>query len=162
MSSLDKIKQKIIQIDDLERWSKEIRPNIKKLVFTNGCFDIIHRGHVTYLAQAADFGDKFIVALNTDKSVSRLKGENRPIQDEQTRALIMASLECVDYVCFFDEDTPLNIIKILLPDVLIKGGDYDVEKIVGYKEVVSAGGEVLTIDFVPGFSTTSIFNLLSS
>ncbi len=162
MSSLDKIKQKIIQIDDLERWSKEIRPNIKKLVFTNGCFDIIHRGHVTYLAQAADFGDKFIVALNTDQSVSRLKGESRPIQDEQTRALIMASLECVDYVCFFNEDTPLNIIKILLPNVLIKGGDYEVDKIVGYKEVISSGGEVLTIDFVPGFSTTSILNLLSS
>ncbi len=162
MSCLDKIKQKIIQLDELEQWAKEIRPGIKKLAFTNGCFDIIHRGHVTYLAQAADFGDKFIVALNTDKSVSRLKGENRPIQDEQTRALILASLECVDYVCFFDEDTPLNIIKILLPDVLIKGGDYEVAKIVGYKEVVDAGGEVLTIDFVQGFSTTSILNLLSS
>ena len=158
MSQLDKIKQKIIPIEALPQWAKDVRPLIGSLAFTNGCFDIMHRGHVTYLAQASDLGEKFIVALNTDASVSRLKGESRPVQDEYTRALVMASLECVDYVCFFSEDTPLNIIKLLLPDVLIKGGDYEVEKIVGYKEVTKAGGSVRTIDFVPGFSTTSILN----
>jgi rfaE bifunctional protein nucleotidyltransferase chain/domain len=128
------------------------------LVFTNGCFDIIHRGHITYLSQAADLGDKFIVALNTDASVARLKGESRPLQDEFTRALVMAAFEFVDYVCFFDEDTPLNIIKQVMPNILVKGGDYEVEDIVGYKEVVDAGGKVVTIDFVKGFSTTSIIN----
>lgn len=158
MSHLEKVKQKIIPAEYLSQWANDVRPGIDKLAFTNGCFDIMHRGHVTYLAQAADLGDKFIVALNTDASVSRLKGDKRPVQDEYTRALVMASLEFVDYVCFFSEDTPLNIIKLLLPDVLIKGGDYEVQNIVGYKEVVANGGSVKTIDFVPGFSTTSILN----
>lgn len=158
MQSLNRIRDKIIAPDNLKSWVKNKRPSIKSLVFTNGCFDIIHRGHITYLSQAADLGDKFIVALNTDASVARLKGESRPVQDEYTRALVMAAFEFVDYVCFFDEDTPLNTIKQVMPNVLVKGGDYNIESIVGYKDVVEAGGKVLTIDFVNGFSTTSIIN----
>ncbi len=156
MKKLEHIEQKILTGDRLEHWLKTERPSLEKLVFTNGCFDIIHRGHVTYLANAADLGSHFIVALNTDASVSRLKGENRPVQDEYTRALVMAAFEFVDYVCFFGEDTPLRVIQEMLPDVLVKGGDYEVEKIVGYQEVVNAGGVVKTIDFVSGFSSTSV------
>ncbi|MDA3911739.1 MAG: D-glycero-beta-D-manno-heptose 1-phosphate adenylyltransferase [Bacteroidales bacterium] len=158
MHSFKRIQDKIITQENLKSWAENYRPSIKNLVFTNGCFDIIHRGHITYLSQTADLGDKFIVALNTDASVSRLKGENRPVQDEYTRALVMAAFEFVDFVCFFDEDTPLNIIKLLLPNLLVKGGDYKVGDIVGYKEVVEAGGKVVTIDFVEGFSSSSIIN----
>jgi rfaE bifunctional protein nucleotidyltransferase chain/domain len=158
MQSFKRIQNKIIEPENLQSWAENNRPSIKKLVFTNGCFDIIHRGHITYLSQAADLGDKLIVALNTDASVARLKGENRPIQDENTRALIMAAFEFVDFVCFFNEDTPLNVIKLLMPNVLVKGGDYQIEKIVGYKEVTEAGGKVETIDFVSGFSSSSIIN----
>jgi len=158
MDKLQCIKNKIIAPENLNAWVENQRPNIKNLVFTNGCFDIIHRGHITYLAQAADMGDKFIVALNTDASVSRLKGESRPVQDEYTRALVMAGFEFVDYVCFFSEDTPLNVIKLILPDVLIKGGDYIIEDIVGYHAVTQAGGQVKVIEFLEGFSTSSIIN----
>jgi D-glycero-beta-D-manno-heptose 1-phosphate adenylyltransferase len=156
MDKLQKIKSKIILQENFNVWLKNIRPNIEKLVFTNGCFDIIHRGHITYLAQASDLGEKLIVALNTDKSVSKLKGETRPVQDEYTRALVMAAFQFVDYVCFFDEDTPEELIKSIMPNVLVKGGDYIVEKIVGYQDVMNAGGEVITIPFLDGFSTSAI------
>ncbi|MEA1874848.1 MAG: adenylyltransferase/cytidyltransferase family protein [Bacteroidota bacterium] len=158
MQSLHRIEDKIIQTKNLKHWVKTQGNAIDRLVFTNGCFDVIHRGHITYLAQAADLGTHFIVALNTDASVARLKGANRPVQDEYTRALVMAAFEFVDFVCFFDEDTPLNIIKLLKPKVLVKGGDYIVKDIVGYNDVVQAGGEVVTIDFVKGFSSSSIIN----
>jgi rfaE bifunctional protein nucleotidyltransferase chain/domain len=128
----------------------------KKVVFTNGCFDLLHRGHVDYLAKAADCGNKLIIGVNTDASVSTLKGPNRPIQDQQSRLQILASLQCVDAVILFDEQTPYNLIKTIEPDVLVKGSDYEPQNIVGYDVVKAKGGEVKTIDFIPGFSTSAI------
>ncbi len=128
----------------------------QKVVFTNGCFDLLHRGHVDYLAKAADCGQKLVIGVNTDASVSKLKGPNRPIQDEQSRLQILASLLCVDAVILFDEQTPYDLIKTLQPDVLVKGSDYQPENIVGYDIVTAKGGEVKTIDFIPGFSTSAI------
>ncbi len=130
--------------------------NGQKVVFTNGCFDLLHRGHVDYLAKAADCGQKLVIGVNTDASVSKLKGPNRPIQDEQSRLQILASLQCVDAVILFDEQTPYDLIKALQPDVLVKGSDYLPENIVGYDIVTAKGGEVKTIDFIPGFSTSAI------
>ncbi len=128
----------------------------EKIVFTNGCFDLLHRGHTDYLAKAADCGTKLIIGVNTDASVSRIKGPSRPIQDEQSRLQILASLACVDAVILFDEETPYELIKMVQPDVLVKGGDYKPEDIVGYDIVTAKGGSVTTIDFVPGFSTSAI------
>lgn len=126
------------------------------VVFTNGCFDLLHRGHVDYLAKAADCGQRLIIGVNTDASVSKLKGPNRPIQDEQSRLQILASLQCVDAVILFDEETPYELIKQLQPDVLVKGSDYKPENIVGFDIVTAKGGQVKTIDFIPGFSTSGI------
>ena len=134
----------------------------QKLVFTNGCFDILHRGHVDYLAQAASFGDKLIIGLNTDSSVKRLKGENRPIINQESRAILLASLCFVDAVIFFEEDTPYQLIKEIQPDVLIKGADYQIEKIVGYDIVTAKGGEVKTIDLVPNCSTSAIIEKIKN
>ena len=132
----------------------------KKVVFTNGCFDVLHRGHVSYLAQARDLGDLLVLGLNSDSSVRRLKGPTRPVNDEESRALVLASLECVDYVVLFDEDTPYRLIDAVQPDILVKGGDYQIDQIVGYDIVKARGGEVLTLPFVDGFSSTSIINRL--
>ena len=129
-----------------------------KVVFTNGCFDILHRGHVEYLSKAADMGDVLVVGLNTDASVKRLKGEGRPINDEQARALVLASLSFVDAVVLFDEDTPYELIKAIRPDVLVKGADYKPEEIVGYDIVTSYGGKVETVPLVEGYSTTQLLN----
>jgi rfaE bifunctional protein nucleotidyltransferase chain/domain len=127
------------------------------IVFTNGCFDILHRGHIDYLNKAALLGTKLIVALNTDASVKRLgKGDSRPLQDEQSRLHIMESLRCVDAVLLFNEDTPLLLIQAIQPNVLVKGGDYELQNIVGYTDVIAGGGKVLTIPFLEGYSTTSI------
>ena len=127
-----------------------------QVVFTNGCFDILHRGHASYLAQARDLGDLLIVGLNSDQSVRRLKGNSRPINDEYSRALLLASLCVVDYVIAFEEDTPFNLISKLIPNVLVKGGDYTRDNIVGADIVEAHGGSVVTIPFVEGYSTTSI------
>lgn len=127
-----------------------------KIVFTNGCFDILHRGHVELLAQCRTFGDYVIVGLNADASVRKLKGEGRPVNDELSRAAVLASLTFVDAVILFEEDTPLNLITTIRPDILVKGGDYDPDKIVGADIVRQRGGEVKTVDIVKGFSTTSI------
>ena len=132
----------------------------EKLVFTNGCFDIVHRGHVEYLSRAASLGTKLIIGLNTDASVKRLKGENRPVNDEYSRALLLSSFIFVEKVVYFDEDTPLELIKYIQPDFLVKGSDYKPENIVGYDIVKNKGGEIVTIDFVNGFSSTSILNKL--
>ncbi|MEQ1732384.1 MAG: D-glycero-beta-D-manno-heptose 1-phosphate adenylyltransferase [Bacteroidia bacterium] len=127
------------------------------IVFTNGCFDILHRGHIDYLNKATLLGTKLIVALNTDASVKRLgKGDSRPLQDEQSRLHIMESLRCVDAVLLFNEDTPLLLIQAIQPNVLVKGGDYEIQNIVGYTDVITNGGKVLTIPFLEGYSTTSI------
>ena len=128
----------------------------KKIVFTNGCFDILHRGHADYLAKAASLGDLLTIGLNTDKSVRKLKGNSRPINDEYSRAFILASLMFVNSVILFDEDTPLNLINFIQPDILVKGSDYKKEDIVGADIVEKKGGSIVTIDFVEGFSTTSI------
>ena len=133
----------------------------QKIIFTNGCFDIIHRGHIEYLAKAASLGDQLVIGLNTDTSVKRLKGTQRPIQDENTRALVLASFSFVSKVIMFDEDTPRELIDLVQPDVLVKGGDYKPENIVGYDIVTARGGEVVTIELVHGHSTTSIINKLS-
>ncbi len=127
------------------------------VVFTNGCFDILHKGHVDYLSKAADKGDKLIVAVNTDHSVKRLgKSSSRPIQDQEARAYLIAALESVAYVILFDEDTPQVLIDNILPNVLVKGSDYLPKNIVGYDTVINNGGRVETIDFLPGYSTTAI------
>lgn len=131
-----------------------------KVVFTNGCFDILHRGHVEYLAKAASLGDKLVLGLNTDQSVRELKGPERPIQDETARAIILASLEVVSMVVLFGEETPYELIKLVQPDVLVKGADYKPEDIVGYDIVTARGGKVETIEFVAGHSTTNIANKL--
>ena len=141
---------------DLAQLVKQWQHEGKKVVFTNGCFDLLHRGHVDYLAKAADCGNKLIIGVNTDASVSTLKGPNRPIQDQQSRLQILASLQCVDAVILFDEQTPYNLIKTIEPDVLVKGSDYEPKNIVGYDVVTAKGGEVKTIDFIPGFSTSDI------
>lgn len=129
----------------------------KKVVFTNGCFDILHRGHVEYLCKARDLGDYLVLGLNTDESVKRQhKAPERPINNEETRAIILAALSCVDAIVLFNEDTPLNLITFLEPSILVKGNDYKAENIVGYDVVTANGGEVITIDLVEGFSTTHL------
>jgi D-glycero-beta-D-manno-heptose 1-phosphate adenylyltransferase len=148
----DKIKDRESARAIIGRWKAEG----KKIVFTNGCFDIIHLGHVDYLENARRLGDKLVVGLNSDNSVSRFKGPERPIQDENSRSRIMAAFQFVDLVVFFNEDTPLALISSLLPDILVKGSDYLAENIVGADVVKTNGGVVKTIDFVPGYSTTRI------
>ena len=128
----------------------------KKLVFTNGCFDLIHLGHVDYLEKARMLGDKLVIGLNSDDSVSRFKGPERPLQDQISRARVLAAMQFVDLVVFFNEDTPLNLITELLPNILVKGSDYLADNIVGADVVKKNGGVVKTIDFVPGYSTTRI------
>ena len=148
----DKIKDIAAAKALVQKWKQEG----KKVVFTNGCFDILHLGHVDYLEKARALGDKLILGLNTDDSVGRFKGPNRPIQDQNSRAHVLASLQFIDLVVFFNEDTPLGIISELLPNVLVKGSDYLAENIVGADVVKRSGGVVKTIDFVPGYSTTRI------
>ena len=133
----------------------------EKVVFTNGCFDILHLGHIDYLTKAADLGDRLIIAVNTDASVSSLKGPSRPIIDEETRAMKLASLVFVDAVILFGEETPLKIITEVRPNVLVKGGDYTIDTIVGASEVQDNGGEVVVIPFLEGHSTTSIVNKIT-
>ncbi|MGE0130683.1 MAG: D-glycero-beta-D-manno-heptose 1-phosphate adenylyltransferase [Blastocatellales bacterium] len=128
----------------------------RHVVFTNGCFDLIHPGHVNYLREARRLGDALIVALNSDRSVRELKGEKRPILNQDERAEVMAALACVDYVIIFDEPTPREIIAALLPDVLVKGGDWGVDQIVGREEVEAAGGKVLSLPFIAGCSTSDV------
>jgi rfaE bifunctional protein nucleotidyltransferase chain/domain len=152
-------KDKIVLLKDALNWVQEQQKNNRKIVFTNGCFDILHRGHVDYLFRASKLGDSLIVAVNTDSSVKMLeKSPERPIQDEESRSIIIASLYFVDKVILFNEQTPLKLIETLLPDILVKGADYKPEEIVGYKEVTEKGGRVETISFLDGYSTTRIVN----
>ena len=133
----------------------------KKIVFTNGVFDILHKGHIASLSQAASYGDILIVAVNADKSVIKLKGPTRPINDENARALVLASLLQTDAVIFFKEDTPLELIKELIPDYLVKGGDYTIEQIAGAKEVIASGGKVIIANIVEGISTTNVIEKMT-
>ena len=133
------------------------RPRDLRLVFTNGVFDILHRGHVAYLNEARELGDALVVGVNTDDSARRLgKGTDRPFNSEKDRALVLASLECVDAVCLFDDDTPRALVADLLPDVLVKGGDYQLPDVAGREEVEGAGGRVVLIPFLEGYSTTDL------
>ena len=147
---------KITDLPSLQKQVKNWQGEGKKVVFTNGVFDLLHIGHITYLAKAAELGDKLIIGLNADSSVKRIKGESRPVNDQSSRAAILAALFFVDAIVVFEEDTPLNLISTLLPDILVKGADYSVENIVGAKEVIANGGEGTTINFVEGYSSTSI------
>lgn len=147
---------------DLVKQRKEWKRQSKKVVFTNGVFDILHRGHVEYLSAAKKLGDILVVGVNSDASVKRIKGPLRPIVNEYDRAFMLSQLACVDAACLFDEDTPFELIAALLPDVLVKGSDYTVDTIVGRDVVEQSGGIVQTIEFVPDRSTTSIVETIVS
>jgi rfaE bifunctional protein nucleotidyltransferase chain/domain len=146
--------------DEMIRIRQRLKSQNKKLVFTNGCFDILHSGHVDYLNKAKQLGDYLVVGLNSDFSVKNIKGEKRPIINELERATLLDNLKCVDYVTFFDEDTPEKLISSLIPDILVKGADWTLDKIVGREIVVANGGEVKTIEFSCNQSTSKIINLI--
>ena len=154
MTWLKQINQKIIAFNSIieftDKWSDQ------KICFTNGCFDLLHLGHIDYLSKAADLADKLIIGVNTDQSVSKLKGTHRPIKYETSRATILASLSFVDLVILFDEDTPINLIETIKHDVLVKGADYTLDKVVGAKETIERGGQVELISFLDGYSTSSL------
>ncbi len=153
---MEKTADKIKTLPEAKKKVAEWKAKGERVVFTNGCFDLLHLGHVDYLEKAKNLGDRLVVGLNTDDSVSRFKGPSRPIQDENSRARVLAALQSVDLLVFFNEDTPLHLISELLPAVLVKGSDYLAENIVGADVVKKAGGEVRTIAFVPGYSTSAI------
>jgi len=159
--SPDSISEKIYTLPGIVQKTKEWKKEGKKVVFTNGVFDLLHKGHIFSLSQAAKQGDVLIIGLNADSSVKRLKGESRPINDQDARALLLASLLMVDAVVIFEEDTPLKLITSVLPDVLVKGGDYTVDEIAGAKEVIANGGKVVINPILDGFSTTAIINAIS-
>ncbi len=148
----------IATLDDFLPVLTELKREKKKLVFTNGCFDIIHAGHVSYLNKAKELGDVLIVGLNTDSSVRMLKGELRPLNSEIDRAFVLDSLKAVDFVIYFSEETPIKLISAILPDILVKGGDYKIENIVGSEEVLNNGGQVIVLPFLSGKSTSSIID----
>ncbi|HLW30530.1 MAG TPA: D-glycero-beta-D-manno-heptose 1-phosphate adenylyltransferase [Brumimicrobium sp.] len=169
MTKLEQIKHKLVTQEEAKAIITSWKDNDEKVVFTNGCFDILHRGHVTYLAKAAAKGKYLVVGVNSDESVRRLnKAPNRPVNDQKSRALIIASLQVVDLVVIFDNDTPKELIQFMEPSILVKGADYDAsitdEKdqkyIVGANEVIAYGGKVMTIELEEGFSTTGIINRL--
>lgn len=162
MNHLELAEKKIMPIDKLIPLRKLWKFKDESVVFTNGCFDLMHKGHIHSLTQAASFGKHLIVAVNSDSSIQRIKKAGRPIQDEHSRALVLAALSCVDAVVLFNEDTPLQLIKTLLPDVLVKGGDYTIENIVGANEVMAHGGRVEIIPIIEGYSTTAIESKIKS
>jgi rfaE bifunctional protein nucleotidyltransferase chain/domain len=157
MTHLEIITNKIVSLEQLNKLVLAWRLKSDTIVFTNGCFDILHLGHIDYLSKARDLGKRLIVGVNTDNSVKRLgKGESRPINDEKSRSMIIASLQFVDAVILFDEDTPYQVIKAIEPDVLVKGADYTIDKIVGADIVMARGGNVVLIEYLEGYSTTNI------
>jgi len=162
MNKYTLIKSKIVSGIDLKRLLSFYRFKNQKVVFTNGCFDLIHLGHVKYLTQAADLGDVLIIGLNSDSSVKKIKGLNRPALDQESRALTLAAFCFVNNIVLFDEETPYKLIKQIRPDILVKGGDYNPEEIVGYDIVKDNGGEVKIIDFIKGYSTSCIIERINS
>jgi len=156
MKNLQNIKSKIFSLSDLKTQSDKWKQDGDKIVFTNGCFDLVHRGHVEVLANTADLGDRLIIGLNSDVSILKIKGENRPIIDERSRAILLASLQFVDAIVLFSEDTPKQLIETIVPNVLAKGGDYKIEEIAGHEIVLQNEGEVILVPFIDGFSTTNI------
>jgi rfaE bifunctional protein nucleotidyltransferase chain/domain len=162
MRSVQSIPSKIFTLTALQQQLKRWRLLNKKIVFTNGVFDILHQGHIASLSEAAAHGNILIVGVNADASVKRLKGESRPVNGQDSRALLLASLTMTDAVIIFEEDTPYNLITATMPDVLVKGGDYTVETIVGAKEIMANGGEVIIAPILEGFSTTSIIERMKN
>ena len=160
MTILSQIESKIVSLQDAAELVSNWKADGQKVVFTNGCFDVLHYGHVCYLAEAKEHGDKLIVGLNSDASVRRLKGETRPINGQKERATLLAALSFIDAIVIFEEDTPENLIKNISPDFLVKGGDYTFETIVGADFVSSYGGKVITIPLVKNFSSSSIIKRL--
>jgi rfaE bifunctional protein nucleotidyltransferase chain/domain len=161
MNQVKALQSKIISINQLESTVKNWRNSGDKIVFTNGCFDLLHLGHIDYLAKASDLGNRLIIGLNTDSSVQRIKGPSRPVKDEKSRAHILAAMQFVDAVIFFDDETPINLISCVKPDVLVKGGDYTIEGIVGHEIVLENGGEVRTIEFVDGYSSSKLIDKIT-
>lgn len=158
---IDIIRRKILSASELDGWLARARFKNRKIVFTNGCFDVLHRGHVDYLVRASELGDLLVIGLNTDESVRRLKGPSRPYLDEETRAYLLASMSFTSAIILFEEDTPMELIQKVRPDVLVKGSDYKPVEIVGHDLVTSWGGKVQTIDLTPGFSSTQIIGKLT-
>lgn len=159
---MEQIDRNIYLLDDLQQKVQQLKADGKKIVFTNGCFDLVHLGHLQLLWRAKALGDFLIVGLNSDASVSRLKGPKRPIKNQQNRAALLASLAMVDAVVLFDQDTPLTLIQTVLPDVLCKGGDWKPEQIVGSTEVLENGGTVKSLPFLPNHSTTALANKIKA
>lgn len=156
MPHQDQIEQKIFDFFQIAQKVKSWQQKGEKVVFTNGCFDLLHKGHIQYMAQAADLGDRLVVGVNSDRSVQQLgKGDLRPIKDEQTRAIILSSFTFVSGVVIFNEETPYELIQQIKPNILVKGGDWKINEIVGGDVVMANGGEVQTIEFVEGYSTTN-------
>ena len=154
MNQVKRLQSKILSVTALESQLEKWRSENEKIVFTNGCFDLLHLGHVDYLAKARDLGDRLVVGLNSDASIKRIKGSSRPIKDEQSRAALLAGMTYVDAVVLFDDETPLSLISMVLPDLLVKGGDYTIKDIVGHEIVLNNKGRVCTIDFVEGYSSS--------
>lgn len=154
--TLENLLKKIIPREEIPNLINKWHNQNEKIVFTNGCFDLIHPGHISLLCKASELGTKLIVGLNSDSSVQRLKGKYRPILDQNARALILAALQFTNVITIFDEDTPYDLIKIVRPHVLVKGKDYKLEEIVGYDIVTQLGGQIVTIELIPGYSTTAI------
>jgi rfaE bifunctional protein nucleotidyltransferase chain/domain len=154
----DILKSKLYTLDQLAAKRKEWKAEGQTVVFTNGVFDLMHVGHLSYLAAAADLGHKLIIGLNSDASTKRLKGPTRPVNNEYSRSVMLAAIFFIDAVVLFEEDTPIVPITTLLPDILVKGGDYTIDQIVGAPEVLANGGQVKVIDFVDGYSSTGIIN----
>ncbi len=162
MSFHNQLKNKVVVKENAQRIVNGQRLKGRKIIFTNGCFDILHPGHVDYLTQARDLGNYLVLGLNTDNSVRRLnKAPNRPINNERARASVLAGLACVDLIVLFDEDTPLELIAFLNPDVLVKGNDWEVKNVVGYNIVKANGGDVVTIPLLEGFSTTKLIEKIN-
>lgn len=161
MEKLTYLKNKIVSTEEIIHLRNIWRFKDKQVVFTNGCFDVLHLGHVEYLSKARDLGHVLVIGLNTDASVRRLKGEGRPVNHEAARAVVLAALSFVDAVVMFDEDTPENLIRQILPDILVKGKDYEDKAIAGAEFVRSSGGQVVTIDLTQGYSTTGILSKIT-
>ena len=154
MNQISRLRSKILSFSALETKIKKWRNANEKIVFTNGCFDLLHLGHVDYLTKARDLGDRLVVGLNTDSSIKRLKGSSRPIKDQQSRVALLAGMTYVDAVVLFDEETPIKLISMIQPDVLVKGGDYEIKNIVGHDIVLKNNGKVCTVDYVKGCSSS--------
>ncbi len=158
--NIRRAREKILSHKDISDICNKLRRQNQIIVFTNGCFDILHLGHLRYLEEAKEQGDVLIVGINSDRSIKEIKGQNRPIIPEYARSEMVAGLHCVDFVTIFDETTPLKLIKLIKPDVLVKGADWDLDKVVGGDFVESYGGKVYRANLLPGFSTTSIIQTI--